>query len=214
MSRVLLLVAWVTAVVAAGAVSSGAKAMKSGCPVAHNKTFLGATRMFMPPALKTKWLWVRDVADVESNCREKVCSHVGACGVMQVMDFTWNDLVRASKRTDTPKWRKLLRQSGVSHATGKPSIFDAKYNIIFGTRYLGGICKRWSGRDRMPNEIFDVCTAWYNSGEAHGIKAQTLCNDERLWDNIKPCLPQVTGRHSTETINYVDRIRARRAARE
>jgi membrane-bound lytic murein transglycosylase F len=40
----------------------------------------------------------------------------------------------------------------------------------------------------------------------HLIKAQRLCGNSALYEEIVRCLPQVTGRHSVETITYVRRI--------
>ena len=59
----------------------------------------------------------------------------------------------------------------------------------------------------MPVEAYELGLAGYNSGLGNVLKAQALCGGTRLWDDVKACLSKVTGRHATETINYVDRWR-------
>lgn len=51
-----------------------------------------------------------------------------------------------------------------------------------------------------------ISAASYNAGAGHLIKAQRLCGGGNLYRQIIPCLPQVTGKHSAETIDYVDKI--------
>ena len=51
-----------------------------------------------------------------------------------------------------------------------------------------------------------LAAASYNAGAGHLIKAQRLCDGRNLYREIIPCLPQVTGRHSAETIDYVQKI--------
>lgn len=51
-----------------------------------------------------------------------------------------------------------------------------------------------------------ISMASYNAGAGHLIKAQRICGGGNLYKQIIPCLPQVTGRHSKETIDYVEQI--------
>lgn len=51
-----------------------------------------------------------------------------------------------------------------------------------------------------------IAAASYNAGAGHLIKAQKLCGGGNLYRVIIPCLPQVTGHHSMETIGYVENI--------
>lgn len=48
--------------------------------------------------------------------------------------------------------------------------------------------------------------ASYNAGAGNIIRAQRACNGARSWIQIRVCLPQITGHHSNETIQYVDLI--------
>jgi membrane-bound lytic murein transglycosylase F len=53
---------------------------------------------------------------------------------------------------------------------------------------------------------FKLSAASYNAGIGNLLKAQNHCNNARLYDDVIPCLPRVTGRHSKETIGYVQNI--------
>lgn len=154
------------------------------CPAAWDKTFQGATRIFMPQGLKHEWRLLKAQALTESACRDNVCSHVGACGVMQIMEATWSDL------------------NSHDHA----SIFDPKMNIIEGVKYQAWQTGNWLGRDRTGREAYELGAAGYNAGLGNILKAQARCGGARLWDDVASCLPQITGRHSKETIEYVKRI--------
>lgn len=165
-------------------------AASDACPRAWNDTFRSANRTFMPPPLRGRWTWNRDQAWTESNCRPRVCSQVGACGVLQLMPGTWRDMTAAAK------------------ASG--SVFEPRLNIVLGVKYMGWQCRQWLGRPRTAPEIFALCAAAYNAGLGHILKAQTLCGGARTWPGVAECLPDVTGHHSKETIDYVRRIEALR----
>ena len=180
------------------------------CPAGWDKTFQGATKVFMPVMLKSKWKLIKAQALTESDCRPDVCSHVGACGVLQIMPGTWMDIQRSLK-SGSPAWRKIRHD--ISGLPGEApdretSIFDPKLNIIYGAKYMGWLCKQWSGRDRIAIETFDICAAAFNAGNGHIIDAQTLCGGQRLWGDFNKCLGEITGRHSKETLQYVERIHA------
>ena len=55
---------------------------------------------------------------------------------------------------------------------------------------------------------FKLALASYNAGIGHVLKAQSLCDMARLYDEIvPPCLPRVTGtKNSKETIGYTTNI--------
>lgn len=178
------------------------------CPESWRKTFRSSTRIFMPVRLKNEWKWIVAQATAESGCRPRVCSKAGACGVLQLLEGTWKDQMKAVSMK-SPAWRKIKKElmlddSEVEH---KPSIFDAKLNIIYGVRYMSWLCKNFLGRNRVNQEILELCTPAFNAGLGHILTAQIKCFDARLWPDVKVCLPQVTGRHSKETIEYVQRIK-------
>ena len=163
------------------------------CPNTWDDTFRSSNRLFMPAPLKGYWRWHKDQAWIESNCRPRVCSHVGACGLLQIMPGTWKDLARQA------------RASG--------SVFEPKLNIILSTRYAAWCSRQWLGRPRTAWEVWELQLACYNAGIGHILNAQRLCGAARTWAGIVPCLPQVTGRHAAETRGYVakaNRLRERR----
>ena len=155
------------------------------CPVSWDKTFQKSTRVYMPLMLKHDWIGIKAQALTESNCRPHVCSRAGACGVLQIMPLTWQDL------TDK------------DHA----HIFEPKLNIIMGTRYMAWQASNWLGRDREPEEVFDLAAAGYNAGIGRVLKAQAICKGVRLWENIAPCMQVVIALGYMEPINYVIRIK-------
>lgn len=71
--------------------------------------------------------------------------------------------------------------------------------------YMGRLHRTWSA-PRPALDRYMIAAASYNAGAGHLIKAQGLCGGLNLYRQIIPCLPQVTGRHSAETIDYVERI--------
>ena len=160
------------------------------CPHAWDKTFRKSNRLFMPAPLRGHWRWHRDQAVVESGCRPRVCSQVGACGVLQIMPGTWEDLTRGARQTG--------------------SVFAPKMNIIVGVRYMAWQTRQWLGRPRSASELFALGAAGYNAGLGHVLKAQARCGGARTWPEIAPCLPAITGEHSRETIQYIERIEALR----
>ena len=180
------------------------------CPAGWDKTFKSSTKVFMPTLLKSQWKLVKAQALTESGCRPKVCSHVGACGVLQIMPGTWDDIQR-SLSGKSPAWAKIvhdIRGLPGKAPDRKTSIFDPKLNIIYGAKYMGWLCGQWSGRGRKAEETFDLCAASFNSGIGHIVKAQTLCGGPKLWRDISKCLVNVTGKHSKETLQYIERIHA------
>ena len=91
-----------------------------------------------------------------------------------------------------------------------------KQNIKAGKpRYEGDVLSvrldLGSGRIYLP-EIAEHARGLQEGGvidsmvKAVILKAQKKCNNAKLYSDIILCLPQVTGRHSDETITYVDYI--------
>lgn len=157
---------------------------EAGCTAAWNDDFRKAARTFMPAPVKRHWKWVKAQTIVESSCRADVCSHVGACGALQIMPDTWRELTGRDPGT---------------------SIFQPKLNIVNGTRYQAWQVRQWLGRPRSPVELYELALGGYNAGLGHILEAQRRCGGARTWPDIAVCLPVVTGEHATETRNYVRR---------
>lgn len=114
-------------------------------------------------------------------------SHVGAQGLCQFMPGTWRDV---SKRLDFP--------DGTSAFAPELSIEAAAF-------YMSSLRVQWFA-PRPDADRHSLALASYNAGLGHLVHAQRKCAGEPLYADIIECLPDVTGRHSDETIKYVKRI--------
>jgi membrane-bound lytic murein transglycosylase F len=123
----------------------------------------------------------------ESLLKADARSHVGAAGIAQFMPGTWKQMVRELR------------------FNSKASPFTADLSIKAGAYYMAKLRRGWV-EDRPEVHRHSLALASYNAGMGNIIKAQRVCGGERLYHKIIVCLPEVTGRHSKETIGYVNRI--------
>lgn len=105
---------------------------------------------------------------------------------MQVMPGTWADIEEALGIYASP--------------------YNAEVNIYFGIYYMRKMVKFWKA-PRTEHERLELAQASYNAGAGNILKAQQRCGNKNTWPLISPCLVQVTGRHSFETLGYVQKIR-------
>ena len=134
------------------------------------------------------WRWAKAQGIQESGLNPAVCSGVGACGIMQVMSPTWQEIQRAMG------WRNV-------------SPFSAHHNIFGRVYYQGRMDRIWSGRGRSTFDGHQLGLASYNAGPGSIIAAQSRCGDALLWPQIAPCLPAVTGAaNAKQTTDYGIRI--------
>jgi membrane-bound lytic murein transglycosylase F len=133
------------------------------------------------------WLYIKAQSIAESNLNKDAVSQVGAEGIMQIMPGTWEEIVR-----DNP-WIK-------------GEVRDARWAIAAGVSYDKRMWNIW----KSPRPFIDRLSftmASYNAGAGNIIKAQKLAEqDKNLWSSVKDSLHKVTGHHSKETKDYVDRI--------
>ena len=126
----------------------------------------------------------------ESRFKEDAVSPVGARGLSQIMPATWDEIVR---------------QLGIAAAA---SPFGADEAIDLGAYYQGKQRRGWRAAGRSPTQRNELGQASYNAGFGSILKAQKLCDDAVLWDDIAPCLQNVTGeKNARETRGYVTSIR-------
>jgi soluble lytic murein transglycosylase-like protein len=131
-------------------------------------------------------MWWKAQLYQESRLDPTAESPVGARGLAQFMPGTWGDVSKALK------WGIVSRD-------------DACLSAKAGAYYMARLQQIWkSPRPQMERHF--LAQASYNAGAGHIINAQRLCGGARDWRDISKCLPQITGRHSRETITYVDRI--------
>lgn len=97
------------------------------------------------------------------------------------------------------------RDVGVAINVSPEKFWLPEVSIRAAGYYMGRLHRTWSA----PRPLMDrhlLAMASYNAGAGHLIKAQSICGGGNLYRQIIPCLPQVTGQHSKETISYVEQI--------
>ena len=146
----------------------------------YDSYFKSASRRFLP---HTHWLWLKAICYQESLLIKDAVSYVGAQGLCQFMPGTWSDM------EERMGWNNV-------------SAFDPKLNIMASAYYNATLMRQWSA----PRPLSDkkaLTNASYNAGLGNILKAQKLCNNKSLYDEIIYCLPMVTGHHANETKTYV-----------
>lgn len=153
----------------------------------YDHYFRKYTRTYFARALD--WKWFKAQAIAESRLNPQAESYVGAKGIMQVMPFTA---------------KEIARRLGIENF----DITDPELNINFGIFYDRKMYSIWKA-ERGKERIFFMFGS-YNAGPGHILRAQKKARLKGLptdkWSSITKTLPDVTGRHSKETITYVDRI--------
>ncbi|MBL4839920.1 MAG: transglycosylase SLT domain-containing protein [Thalassospira sp.] len=133
------------------------------------------------------WRLLKAQSWQESRFKVDAVSPVGAMGITQFMPATWDQV---SRQLGFPK--------GASAFVPELAIEAAAF-------YMGRLRAEWSA-PRPEQDRHSLALASYNGGIGNILAAQTLCGGENLYPRIITCLPDVTGRHSRETIDYVDKI--------
>ena len=123
----------------------------------------------------------------ESQLNPNALSPVGASGIAQFMPRTWAQMVRELQLPATAK------------AT------DPQYAIPAGAYYMSKKLRGWSA-PRPEADRYCLALASYNAGFGNMLKAQRVAGGVSDYASIARALPQVTGKHSRETITYVRRI--------
>lgn len=126
------------------------------------------------------WRMIKAQFWQESKFNPRATSPVGAMGIAQIMPDTW------------------LR-------FGKGDPYNAQDSINAGIDCMANLLGQWS-RPRPDIDRICLALASYNAGLGHILKAQKLSGDKALYGEIIERLPSVTGDHSKETIQYVERI--------
>lgn len=133
------------------------------------------------------WRLLKAQCYQESLLEPGAVSPVGAKGLCQFMPGTW---------------REVTGKMGV-----KASPFNPIMSIRAGAFYMRQLKRGWSSpRDDEPDRN-NLALASYNAGFGNILRAQKRCGGHPGYEDIIRCLPEVTGKHSEETITYVKRIR-------
>ena len=122
----------------------------------------------------------------ESALNPRARSPVGALGICQIMPNTF---------------KEEAKRAGLL----KGSARRVQDNIRISAQYMARLMAAWT--TPRDNECrIELAWASYNAGMGNILKAQKKANNALCWERIKYALPEVTGKHSRETINYVSRI--------
>lgn len=152
-------------------------------PDEFDDDFKDAVTAFLP--IGTDWRLLKAQCYQESRLDRFARSPVGAMGLCQFMPGTWKEAQRNIPDLNSP-W---LPES----------------SILAAGWYMGKLHRTWSA-ERPAMDRYMLAAASYNAGAGHLIKAQRLCGGLNLYGDISPCLIQVTGHHSKETLGYVKNI--------
>jgi membrane-bound lytic murein transglycosylase F len=137
------------------------------------------------------WRYFKAQAIAESRLKKDAQSQVGAAGIMQIMPRTYAEIVKRNRYI-------------------KGSDKNPRWNIAAGIYYNRSIWNIFKA-ERPFQDRLDFMFGAYNAGKGNILKAQrhTTATDlnPNLWSSIEKTLPRVTGKHSKETIGYVEKIK-------
>lgn len=156
----------------------------SAAPGDYDELIKRSASVWMPTV---DWRLWRAQIETESAFKASATSPVGAQGLAQVMPGTFRDIARASGIVGDPYDPEVNLMAGAWYMARQRAIFKAP---------------------RPETDRHNLACGAYNAGAGNIIRAQRLAGDPSGWEPVASVLPQVTGRHATETVNYVKRIRA------
>ncbi len=157
--------------------------------IQYDRYFSKYTKRNFGPAFN--WRHFKAQAIAESRLKENAASHVGAVGLMQIMPATYEEITKRHR-----------------HIKGSSS--HPKWNIAAGISYNRSIWNIFKA-ERPFQDRLDFTFGAYNAGKGNIIRAQKRAKrsgiNPDVWSSIEQTLPQVTGRHSKETLDYVTKIK-------
>ena len=92
------------------------------------------------------------------------------------------------------------------HSIG--SILHPKSNLDASARYLRKLFDKYTKEGISGDEAWSFAAGAYNAGMGNIAKAIEKVESVSQWDQVAAVLPEVTGKHSSETISYVNSLRA------
>lgn len=154
----------------------------------YDQYFRKYSKRFFSPAFD--WSYFKSQAIAESNLKPNAVSYVGAQGIMQIMPRTYAEIQK--------------KNSYIDGAATEP-----RWNIAAGIWYNKKQFDFWK-KGRSLKERLKFMYGSYNAGRGNLLKAQRVAINAELnpkeWASMKEALPKVTGKHSKETLNYVEKI--------
>ncbi|WP_281645548.1 transglycosylase SLT domain-containing protein [Parendozoicomonas sp. Alg238-R29] len=151
-------------------------------PDTYDKTFRTQSALWLPGV---DWRLLKAQCWQESRLNPLAVSPVGAQGLCQFMPGTAEEVGRQLGITVSP--------------------FAPEWSIQAAAFYMQRLRRGWSS-PRPEVDRHSLAMASYNAGIGNIIKAQKACDGQLLYSEIIDCLPDITGRHSKETITYVRNI--------
>ena len=133
----------------------------------------------------TDWRLLKAQCFQESSLNPFAESHAGAMGLCQFLPGTWKDIQKRYPTLANP--------------------YDPKQSIMAAAVYMGDLNRGWSF-PRPAMDRYMLALASYNAGFGNILKAQKAADDALTYPDIISKLPQITGRHSQETTEYVHKI--------
>ncbi|MCP4718018.1 MAG: transglycosylase SLT domain-containing protein, partial [Desulfobacteraceae bacterium] len=104
---------------------------------------------------------------------------------------------------------KTFEEIKYKNASIKGSSLQPKWNIAAGIYYDRAIWKLWKAKRPFTDKLAFMFGS-YNAGKGNIIKAQRIAKKTGLnpnyWSSIEKILFKITGKHSKETIGYVNKI--------
>ena len=92
------------------------------------------------------------------------------------------------------------------HSIG--SILHPESNLDASARYLRKLFDKYTNEGILDNEAWNFAAGAYNAGMGNIAKAIEKAGTVSKWDQVAAVLPEITGKYSSETIRYVNRLRA------
>jgi soluble lytic murein transglycosylase-like protein len=128
----------------------------------------------------------------ESGFDPDAKSSRGAMGLGQLMPSTAKELGLNLKK---------------DHSIG--SVLHPESNLDASARYLKKLFDKYKNEEGISdNEAWNFAAGAYNAGMGNIAKAIVKAGTVSKWDQVAAILPEITGKYSSETIRYVNRLRA------
>ena len=127
----------------------------------------------------------------ESGFDPDAKSSRGAMGLGQLMPSTAKELGLNLKE---------------DHSIG--SVLHPESNLDASARYLRKLFDKYINEGISANEAWNFAAGAYNAGMGNIAKAIEKAGTVSKWDQVAAVLPEITGKYSSETIGYVNRLRA------
>ena len=155
----------------------------------YDAMFRKYTKRFFGPGFD--WRLFKAQGMAESNLNPQARSGVGARGIMQLMSSTYKEV--RSRNPDLGK------------------IDDPEWNIAAGISYNRQLWRQWQPESDVRH-LYEFMFGSYNAGRSILLRAQRVARDraldDRLWPSIETVASSVPRWRYTETLAYVERIKA------